>query len=263
MARQFTEITKEWQRTAQANATASPGPPMCSSTAPPTTCVTGPIDAHTHSHVVPRGNKAPRGPTASPRDRTRREPAGGHFARLEAPPAPTPTLAAYLIHPTEGPRLRGLFTGLPRPARRFRLPKSPAVSGGYSNGRTTSVISNLNQRSSVGTTSIRQSNSVPAHQIGKNLILHWNSEDGGKKVSWSTSNLHKGEDEERKENGCCSLLLSSSFLPLLTKKRIFPQYFSLIKERPKTYSHQKNPDRMSMFDPGVVAAAGPKRKKKN
>jgi len=30
MARQFTEITKEWQRTAQANATASPGPPMCS-----------------------------------------------------------------------------------------------------------------------------------------------------------------------------------------------------------------------------------------
>jgi len=68
--------------------------------------------------------------------------------------------------------------------------------------------------------------------------------------------------KEKKKKGCCSLLLSSSFLPLLTKKRIFPQYFSLIKERPKTYSHQKNPDRMSMFDPGVVAAAGPKRKKK-
>lgn len=102
---------------------------------PPTTCVTRPISTQTHSHVVPRGNKAPTGPTASARDRARREPAGDHFARLEEPSPPPPghpTPAAYLIDPREGPRFRGLFTGLPRPARRFRLPSPAFFSGGYS-----------------------------------------------------------------------------------------------------------------------------------
>jgi hypothetical protein len=67
-------------------------------------------------------------------------------------------------------------------------------------------------------------------------------------------------NEERKEKAAalyCFLPPSSLSSP---RKEFFPQYFSLIKKRP---SHQKkNPDRMSMFDPGVVAAAGPKRKKK-
>jgi len=104
---------------------------------------------------------------------------------------------------------------------------------------------------------------VPAHQIGKNLILHWNSEDGGEKSFMEHIQFTQGKMKKEKKK---RLLLCIAFFllpPSPHQEKNFPQYFSLIKERPKTYSHQKNPDRMSMFDPGVVAAAGPKRKKKN
>jgi len=233
---------------------------MCSTnTTPPTTCVTGPIDAPTHSHVVPQANKAPRGPTASARDRTRREPASGHFAR--APPGPTPRSHLILSTQQKARTSKAYLQDChDRPADFV----SPPVSGGRAPERQNDRRDFEFEPAIIcGNTSIRQLNSVSAHQIGKNLILHWNSKDGGEKKFHGAHPIYTREDDERKEKkGCCSLLLSSSFLPLLTKKRIFPQYFSLIKERPKTYSHQKNPDRMSMFDPGVVAAAGPKRKKK-
>lgn len=112
---------------AQMSANASTGPPMWSTTWASET----PTDhlrhrAHLHPDPQPCGptsQQSTRGPTASAR--AGREPAGDHFARPEAPSRfhpPRPQLI-FLSNQKEGPRFRGLFAGLPRPARRFlRLP---------------------------------------------------------------------------------------------------------------------------------------------
>jgi hypothetical protein len=69
------------------------------------------------------------------------------------------------------------------------------------------------------------------------LILHWNSEGGGEKSFMEHIQFTQGKmNEERKEKAAalyCFLPPSSLSSP---RKDFFPQYFSLIKERP---SHQK------------------------
>jgi hypothetical protein len=81
---------------------------------------------------------------------------------------------------------------------------------------------------------------VSAHQIGKNLVLHWNSEDGGKKSFMEHIQFTQGKMKKEKKK---RLLLCIAFFLLPPsphqEKNFFPQYFCLIKERPKTYSHQK------------------------
>jgi len=164
---------------------------MCSTnTTPPTTCVTGPIDAPTHSHVVPQANKAPRGPTASARDRTRREPASGHFAR--APRGPTPRSNLILSTQQKARTSKAYLQDChDRPAD-FVSPIPPSPAGGYLNGRTTGVISNLNRRSSVGTPAF--TNRIRCQLIRSERIWYYIGilRMEGKKASWSTSNLHKG-----------------------------------------------------------------------
>lgn len=161
---------------AQMSANASTGPPMWSTTwaseTPPTTCVTGPDSTQTHSHVVPRANKAPEGPLpvqgrgVSQLVTTSRAP--------RRPPASTPHARSSSSYPTKKKAHDSedyLQDCHDRPADFSASPSPPAAfsSGGYSNGRTNCV--NLNFETEIDLKQLPVfANQARCHRIGSARI---------------------------------------------------------------------------------------------